>query len=70
MDGGFRRTDDAFVIATPVTLADSRYMTLSAALRIVAGLIAMAAATGSLAAFFRQRDRARLDAACSWSRWP
>lgn len=38
-------------------------MTLSAALRIVAALIAMAAATGSLFAFLRQRDRARLDAA-------
>jgi diguanylate cyclase (GGDEF)-like protein len=38
-------------------------VTLSVALRIIAGLIAMAAAGGSLAAFLRQRDRARLDAA-------
>jgi diguanylate cyclase (GGDEF)-like protein len=38
-------------------------MTLSVALRIIAGLIALAAAGGCLAAFFRQRDRARLDAA-------
>jgi diguanylate cyclase (GGDEF)-like protein len=38
-------------------------MTLSTALRIVAALIAIAAASGSLSAFFRQRDRARLDAA-------
>ena len=38
-------------------------MTLSAALRILAALIAIAAATGSLFAFLRQRDRARLDSA-------
>ena len=37
-------------------------MTLSVALRIIAGLIALAAAGGSFAAFLRQRDRARLDA--------